>query len=67
MSEWISVTEKVPERLKTVLVYATDEWGDRVTTFGALGISCIWFELHSGDDVEVTHWQPMPEPPEDAK
>lgn len=66
-TEWVSVEERLPEKYTDVLVYCFSGsievalidgdgvWGDGVATLG---------ELY-GDG--VTHWMPIPEPPEDRK
>lgn len=66
MSEWISVEDRLPDELESVLVsrngnvcnmflhggiWKPDGYGIRVT--------------HAFDD--VTHWMPLPEPPSDTE
>lgn len=59
MSEWISVEDRLPTDAKEVLVFTSYKqmWID---------IYCIWGDENApswGDD-NVTHWMPLPEPPE---
>ena len=57
-NEWISINDKLPEKGRFVLVY------DFCT-----GVQCgvnygdIW-DFGYGISRNVTHWQPLPEPPE---
>ena len=55
---WISVTEKTPEYDMPQLVLNAD--GDALIANYAYG---EWFDTW-GQDVEVTHWMPLPEVPE---
>jgi len=67
---WISVKEKLPERLTTVLIYVPTEESIYVATF------CDWDDVcndwhtfpqsRDSDNIKqnsVTHWAPLPEPP----
>jgi len=59
-SEWISVEERLPETETSVLVftergYIFSSWASNEDVF--------WFYNEDEDD-RVTHWQPLPEPPE---
>lgn len=60
---WISVEERLPDKDKDVMCYSDKNGG--YMFFGYRGwISGEWMEggsLHIGD---VTHWMPLPEPPE---
>lgn len=56
---WISVTEKTPEYDMPQLALNAD--GDALIANYAYG---EWFDTW-GQDVEVTHWMPLPEAPEE--
>lgn len=55
-SEWISVTERLPEKTGTYLVY-TKKGHIEIDIFD---VGYYWVELEDC----VTHWMPMPQPPE---
>ena len=59
---WISVSERLPDFEVDVLVFCNG-----VAQWGVHSNNCIGWALATGwadyDDV-VTHWMPMPEPPE---
>lgn len=57
---WISVTEKTPEYDMQQLALNAD--GDALIANYAYG---EWFDTW-GQDVEVTHWMPLPEAPEEG-
>ena len=57
---WISVTEKTPEYDTPQLALNAD--GDALIANYAYG---EWFDTW-GQDVEVTHWMPLPEVPEEG-
>ena len=63
VQEWISVTERLPEKGEEVLVFDTREnwtgfaWLRPDETWTALGFD---FPFDLG---EVTHWMPLPQPP----
>ena len=65
VQEWIPVTERLPEKGQEVLVFDTREnwtgfaWLRPDETWTALGFD---FPFDLG---EVTHWMPLPEPPEE--
>ena len=60
-SEWISVSEKLPRRGRSVLL--TD---GKAVFEGGLTPSNKWLRLTAGIVEGVTHWRPMPEPPREA-
>ncbi len=60
MSEWIPVTERLPEHTNTVIV--CDEHGvwfaNRENKLEG------WYDTCGGGVMEnITHWMPLPEPP----
>ena len=63
VQEWVSVTERLPEKGEEVLVFDTREnwtgfaWLRPDETWTALGFD---FPFDLG---EVTHWMPLPQPP----
>lgn len=58
---WISVTEKTPEYDMPQLALNVD--GDALIANYAYG---EWFDTW-GQDVDVTHWMPLPEVPEEGE
>lgn len=65
MSDWISVNDRLPENHRSVLV--SDNFGN---VFDGIYYNGKNFIIRSsfGDSVNgVTHWMPLPEPPENTK
>ena len=58
MSEWISVEERLPEAEVDVLV--TDDNGYVYVSRYHVGSISFWSAMK-----EVTHWMPLPAPPEE--
>lgn len=60
MSEWISVKDSEPDSLDEVLTYSENE---------GIGISFYsngsWYDYGTTKWVSVSHWMPLPEPPEE--
>ena len=59
-SEWISVEERLPETETSVLVFTERGY---IFLSWASNEDVFWFYNEDEDD-RVTHWQPLPEPPE---
>ena len=57
VKEWVSVKDRLPEENTTVIV-ATDN---------GIVFQCLYaydgWDLWDDNDVNITHWQPMPQPP----
>ena len=57
VQEWVSVEDRLPEENTTVIV-ATDD---------GIVFQCLYsydgWDLWDDNDVNITHWQPMPQPP----
>ena len=74
MSEWISVKDRLPEDFGEVLVIVSGKPHENITLDGAYEIAEydpvegwileMWPEWCSG---VVTHWMPLPEPPEEEQ
>ncbi len=61
---WISCSERMPDNNHDVLFF--DVWGYiRIGWFSADDWS--WFTSDDGCCMEVTHWMPLPEPPQEVK
>lgn len=73
--QWVSVGDRLPEENGEYIVTACDEgepyderiWGDTVVVCAEY-CDGAWTWQHYNDEYEldgiVTHWMPMPEPPE---
>lgn len=61
MSKWINVKDRMPECQACVLVFF-DKDSEVEIGYWRPG-KCRW-ELMTGGIEEVTHWMPLPEPPE---
>lgn len=59
--KWIPVSERLPETYKDVLIYS--EFGG--CQKGFLHDHGDW-EDDCGYDKKITHWQPLPDPPEES-
>ena len=70
MSEWIPVTDRLPNSDENVLV-VVDWFGTWTTMLGFLSpYSGTWGVFDDGDhgayrDKPVSHWMPLPKPPQE--
>lgn len=68
-SEWISIQERLPEKniynnYNEVLVYSLSE-GVNLGSFSSPDTPAHWYRLGYDEGLhDVTHWMPVPEPPE---
>ncbi len=63
-AEWIDVKDRLPEHLKSVLIFDSDK--DMLVGFYSEKLN-MWQSEFSDylyeDECRVTHWMPLPEPP----
>lgn len=65
IQEWIPVTERFPEPFVSVLAHMPGEKPFPTVHEGFISNDGIWqSEMFRREPGEVTHWQPMPQPPE---
>ena len=63
-SKWISVKDRLPEPFVSVLVQMPDEQPFPTVREGFISNDGIWQSaMFRREPGEVTHWQPMPQPP----
>ena len=63
-SEWISVADILPPPFESVLVCMPGEAPMPMIHEGFITTDGLWYSNHFIREAgEVTHWQPMPEPP----
>lgn len=62
MSEWIKVNDRLPENDAVVLCFT-----DGTVEIGAWSeADDLWWDCYHDDEIVVTHWIPLPAPPQDA-
>ncbi|MFN6189739.1 MAG: DUF551 domain-containing protein [Planctomycetia bacterium] len=62
MSEWISVSERLPESGDMVMVW---NYGEHVLAWlNFTNNGTAYFSSKDDSNFEVTHWMPLPRPPE---
>lgn len=70
VSKWISCKDKMPEEYKTVLVYEKD-YGVMIGELEKKFFDTRYFIARKSGMIlrttEVTHWQPLPEPPKEEE
>ena len=65
VSEWISVEDRLPEKNKDVLVFERYEGISR-GWISNLSLSIVWVVYGVDDVCHVTHWMPLPNPPQES-
>ena len=60
---WIPVTERLPDTFRPVIVCREKEKGKFVVEQGFKDVG-DWWKVYGTRTKKVTHWMPMPEPPE---
>ena len=64
VQEWISVNDRLPEPFVSVLVHMPGEEPCPTVREGFISNDGIWQSaMFRREPGEVTHWQPMPQPP----
>ena len=67
---WISVKDRLPENEQTVLAYYNFGGKCKIRFYGTLTYYAFDPEphwQHEGTGLKVTHWMPLPEPPEEEE
>jgi hypothetical protein len=63
MADWISVKDRQPNKLETVLI--TGSKGHCLKAYLDLGVWMVDAGRNTYITEAVTHWMPLPDPPED--
>lgn len=59
---WIKVSERLPEKMQKVLVWAKEGHGTIASYWTAIYLGKDFFSSSTHND-NITHWQPLPSPP----
>lgn len=65
MSEWIDVRDKLPETFVPVIVCRKGKDGSPIVESGYSDVNG-WWRIYGTRTKRVTHWMPLPEPPEEG-
>jgi hypothetical protein len=65
MTDWISVKDRLPEAFVPVMVCRRNQHGRQIVEAGQKDVR-DWWRVYGMRTKSVTHWMPMPEPPEEA-
>ena len=63
VQEWISVTDRLPEPWKQVIIYSLHDFCESAVYIGVPGKWRVTWNHEMLDADSVTHWMPLPEPP----
>ncbi|MBO7251527.1 MAG: DUF551 domain-containing protein [Oscillospiraceae bacterium] len=67
MSEWIPVSERLPEDFQRVLVFRPGQYFEiHVTRMDGFNWEKWDMDYSTGKKGAITHWMPLPEPPKEA-
>ena len=66
MSEWISVEDRLPEVGENCLTSHMDFGGCCIETYCYSFFKDGVWGNYGNEDVNVTHWQPLPPPPDNS-
>lgn len=66
MSKWISVKDKLPKEFRQVIVCREKAKGEFVVEAGCKDVQ-DWWKVYGTRTKKVTHWMPLPAPPEVKK
>ena len=66
VQKWIPVSERLPDTFGEYIVAVQDAFGKRYSDYANYDPYELYWRtgLHRGVDEMVTHWMPLPEPPE---
>ena len=64
--EWISIQDRLPDDMQEVIVYSVDG-GVESGVYYSEGCFDYYDVSNRSILVNVTHWMPLPNPPQDAK
>lgn len=65
MSEWISVKDRLPDRFQPVIICRDGPKGTTIVEEGFRDVG-DWWKVYGTRVKKVTHWMPMPEPPQEV-
>lgn len=64
MSKWISVKDKLPRDNDSVIAYRSKKGASNMYVNNDGWYQDGWGEISGETYSDITHWQPLPEPPE---
>ena len=65
MDKWISVRERLPEAFAPVIICRRNRQGEYIVEAGQKDIG-DWWRVYGTRTKSVTHWVPLPDPPEEG-